>query len=76
MSCLISTGELVATTETYVWSIGGIVSLFVTLGLFIFWVHRDRLWYGEAKGVPLADKLVDMPLTSSQLKAAKTSLWF
>jgi nitric oxide reductase subunit B len=61
----------VATTETYVWSIGGIVSLFVTLGLFIFWVHRDRLWYGEAKGVPLADKLIDMPLTSSQLKAAK-----
>jgi nitric oxide reductase subunit B len=61
----------VATTETYIWTIGGIVSLFVTLGLFIFWVHRDRLWYGEAKGVPLAEKLVDMPLTSSQMKAAK-----
>ena len=61
----------VATPETYIWSIGGIISLFVTLGLFIFWVHRDRLWYGEAKGVPLAEKLIDMPLTSSQLKAAK-----
>jgi nitric oxide reductase large subunit len=61
----------VATTETYIWSIGGIVSLFVTPGLFIFWVHRDRLWYGEAKGVPLAEKLIDMPLTSSQIKAAK-----
>jgi nitric oxide reductase subunit B len=61
----------VATTETYIWTIGGIISLFVTLGLFIFWVHRDRLWYGEAKGVPLAEKLVDMPLTSSQMKAAK-----
>jgi len=61
----------VATSETYIWSIGGIVSLFVVLGLFVFWVHRDQMWYGEAKGVPLADKLVDSPLTSSQLKAAK-----
>jgi nitric oxide reductase subunit B len=61
----------VATVQTYIWSLGGIVSLFVTLGLFIFWVHRDKLWYGEAKGVPLAEKLIDAPLTSSQLKAAK-----
>jgi len=61
----------VATTETYIWSLAGVVSLFVTLGLFIFWVHRDRLWYGEPQGVPLAEKLVDMPLTSSQFKAAK-----
>jgi nitric oxide reductase subunit B len=61
----------VATAETYIWTIAGIVSLFVTLGLFIFWVHRDRLFYGEPKGIPLAEKLVDMPLTSSQLKAAK-----
>ena len=61
----------VATTETYMWSIGGIVSLFVTLGLFIFWIHRDRLWYGQPKGIPLAEKLLDMPLTSSQVKAAK-----
>lgn len=61
----------VATVDTYIWTLGGIVSLFITLGLFIFWVHRDKLWYGEAKGVPLADKLIDAPLTSSQLKAAK-----
>jgi nitric oxide reductase subunit B len=61
----------VATTQTYIWTIGGIVSLFITLGLFIFWVHRDRLWFGAAKGVPLAEKLVEMPLTSSQMKAAK-----
>jgi len=61
----------VATTETYIWTIGGIVSLFFTLGLFIYWVHKDQLWYGEAKGVPLAEKLIDAPLTSSQLKAAK-----
>jgi nitric oxide reductase subunit B len=61
----------VATTETYIWSLGGVVALFLTLGLFIYWVHKDQLWYGEAKGVPLAEKLVDAPLTSSQLKAAK-----
>jgi nitric oxide reductase subunit B len=61
----------VATTETYIWTIGGILSLFITLGLFIYWIHRDRLWYGAPMGVPLAEKLVDMPLTSSQMKAAK-----
>ena len=64
----------VATTQTYIWTIGGIISLFVTLGLFVFWVHRDRLWYGAPKGVPLAEKLVDMPLTASQLKAAVTKM--
>lgn len=61
----------VPTPETFLWTIAGLVSLFVTLGLFIFWVHRDQLWYGEAKGVALAHKLVDAPLTSSQIKAAK-----
>jgi nitric oxide reductase subunit B len=61
----------VATTETYLWSIGGVFSLFITLGLFVYWVHRDQLWYGETKGVSLAQKLLDSPLTSSQLKAAK-----
>ena len=61
----------VATAETYIWTIGGIVSLFVTLGLFIFWIHGEQLFYGRPMGVPLADKLVDMPLTLSQLKAAK-----
>jgi len=62
----------VPTAETYVWTIAGIISLFVTLGLFVFWVHRDRLWFGQPMGIPLAEKLLDMPLTSSQLKAAKT----
>jgi len=61
----------VATAETYIWSIGGIFSLFITLGLFVYWVHKDKLWYGKAQGVSLASKLLDAPLTSSQLKAAK-----
>jgi nitric oxide reductase subunit B len=61
----------VATTQTYIWSIAGIISLFVTLGLFIFWVHNNHLWYGQPKGIPLAEKLIDMPLTPSQIAAAK-----
>lgn len=60
-----------ATTETYLWSLAGILSLFIVLGLFIYYVHRYRIWYGEAKGVPLSEKLIDMPLTLSQFRAAK-----
>lgn len=47
------------------------MSLFIVLGIFIFFVHHYGLWYGKAKGIPLAEKLVDMPLTPSQFKAAK-----
>jgi nitric oxide reductase subunit B len=61
----------VATPETYIWTIGGIVALVVVLGVFIYFVHRYRVWYGGAKGVPLSEKLVDMPLTPSQFHAAK-----
>ncbi len=61
----------VASLAAYFWSIAGILSLLLVLGLFIFWVHRYGFWYGEAKGVSLAEKFVDMPLTASQLKAAK-----
>jgi nitric oxide reductase subunit B len=61
----------VASTETYFYSIAGILALFLVLGLFVFWIHRYGLWYGEAKGVALSEKLIDMPLTRSQLYAAK-----
>ena len=61
----------VASTEAYLWTIGGVLSLFLVLGLFIFWVHHYGLWYGPTKGVPLSDKLMEMPLTPSQFKAAK-----
>ncbi|MCU0293816.1 MAG: cbb3-type cytochrome c oxidase subunit I [Thermoanaerobaculaceae bacterium] len=57
--------------ETYIWSLGGILSLFLALGVFIFFVHYFELWYGPAKGVPLAEKLIDSPLTASQYRAAK-----
>ena len=61
----------IASTETYFYSIAGILALLLVLGLFVFWIHRHGFWYGAPKGVALAEKLVDMPLTSSQLKAAK-----
>ena len=60
-----------ASTETYFYSIAGILALFVVLGLFVYWIHRYGLWYGEAKGVALSEKLIDMPLTPSQFTAAK-----
>lgn len=61
----------VPTTETYVWTLGGILALLIVLGAFVFCVHYFGIWYGAAKGVPLAEKLIDMPLTPSQFKAAK-----
>lgn len=60
-----------ASTETYFYSIAGILSLLLVLGIFVYWVHRHGLWYGAPKGVALAEKLIDMPLTTSQLYAAK-----
>ena len=45
--------------------------MLVVLGLFVYWIHRYGLWYGAPKGVALAEKLIDMPLTPSQFKAAK-----
>jgi nitric oxide reductase subunit B len=61
----------VATSETYVWTLGGIISLFVALGVFIFMIHNYGIWYGPEKGIPLAERLIDMPLTPSQFRAAK-----
>ncbi|MDP2645562.1 MAG: cbb3-type cytochrome c oxidase subunit I [Desulfobacterales bacterium] len=61
----------VPSSGTYFYSIAGILALLLVLGLFVFWIHRYGMWYGEAKGVALAEKLIDMPLTSSQFKAAK-----
>jgi len=61
----------VPTAETYLWTLGGIFALFVVLGIFIFFIHHYGIWYGAAKGVPLSEKMIDMPLTPSQFTAAK-----
>ena len=55
----------------YLWTLGGIFALFLVLGIFIFFVHHYGIWYGGAKGVPLSEKMIDMPLTPSQFRAAK-----
>jgi nitric oxide reductase subunit B len=55
----------VASTQVYFWSIGGVLSLLLVLGIFIYLVHSYGMWYGPAKGVPLSEKLVNMPLTPS-----------
>jgi len=57
--------------EVYIWSLGGVLALLLVLGLFIFLIHYHGIWYGPTKGVPLADRLIDMPLTPSQFSAAK-----
>lgn len=61
----------VPTPEVYIWSLAGVLALLLVLGLFIFLVHYHGIWYGPAKGVRLADRLIDMPLTPSQVSAAK-----
>ncbi len=61
----------VPTTGTYVWTLGGVLGLFIVLGIFIFCIHYYGLWYGPTKGVSIAEKLIDMPLTPSQFSAAK-----
>ncbi len=61
----------VPTAATYIWSLGGLLSLILVLALFVYLIHFYKIWYGEAKGPALADKLLNMPLTSSQVKAAK-----
>jgi len=61
----------IPSTETYIYSVAGIMALLLVLGLFVYWIHRHRLWYGGAKGAALAEKFIDMPLTRSQLAAAK-----
>jgi nitric oxide reductase subunit B len=61
----------VATTDMYFWTVVSILALLLVLGLFIFCVHYYGIWYGSARGPSLAEKLIAMPLTPSQFRAAK-----
>jgi nitric oxide reductase subunit B len=60
-----------ATPKTLLWSIGGLLSLFLVLGLIIYIVHRYRFFYGEPQSAMLGQRLHDLPLSVSQYKAAK-----
>ena len=55
----------VPSTQTYFYSIAGVLALMLVLGIFVYLIHRYGLWYGQAKGTALAEKLIDMPLTHS-----------
>jgi nitric oxide reductase subunit B len=61
----------VPSMETYMWSLGGILALLIVVGIFIFFVHYFGIWYGPAKGIPLSEKLIELPLAPSQFHAAK-----
>jgi nitric oxide reductase subunit B len=60
-----------ASTESLVWSIGSIISLFSVLGLVVYIVHRYHFFYGEARAVEASYKLLQMPVTPSQRASAK-----
>ncbi len=61
----------VPTTQIFIWSLGGILGLLIVVGIFVFFVHYYGIWYGPTKGIPLSDRLVEVPLTPSQFAAAK-----
>lgn len=60
-----------ASTEALVWSILSILALFAVLGAVIYVVHRYQFFYGEARAVEAARRLLAAPVTPSQRAAAK-----
>jgi nitric oxide reductase subunit B len=60
-----------ASAQAMMWSVISILALFLLLGIIVYVVHRYEFFYGEEKGVKAAQKLLEAPLTESQLAAAK-----
>lgn len=60
-----------ASTEALVWSLASIMALFVVLGVVVHVVHRYGFFYGEAKAVQAAYRLLETPVTPSQRASAK-----
>lgn len=60
-----------ASTEALVWSIASVLALFAVLGLVVYIVHRYEFFYGEARAVDAAYRLLQAPVTPSQRAAAK-----
>ena len=65
-----SVGNL-PTPTAFVWSIVSILALFAVLGLVVYVVHRYQFFYGEARAVAAAERLLTLPLTPSQRATAK-----
>jgi len=61
----------VATNLTFIWSLFSLLALFVVLGIIIYVVHRYEFFYGPAKGVEAAYRMLRTPLTPSQRSSAK-----
>lgn len=57
--------------QALIWSIGAILALLAVLGTTIYVVHRYQFFYGEAKAVQAARRLLDLPVTPSQRASAK-----
>ncbi|OFX13578.1 MAG: hypothetical protein A2Z18_01755 [Armatimonadetes bacterium RBG_16_58_9] len=53
------------------WSLAGILSLFVVLGLIVYVVHRYRFFVTEKSLVRLSEGLAHAPITPSQRKTGK-----
>jgi nitric oxide reductase subunit B len=60
-----------ASTEALLWSIGSLIALFSVLGIVVYVVHRYGFFFGEARGVEAAYKLLEQPVTPSQRASAK-----
>ena len=60
-----------ASSQAMVWSILSILALMAVLGVVIYVVHRYGFFFGEAKGVQAAYRLMEMPVTPSQRATAK-----
>ncbi len=58
-------------TDALLWSLAGILAFFIVLGIVIYAVHRYRILYGEEKAVQTGDLMMELPLTLSQVRAAK-----
>ncbi len=60
-----------ASTAAYMWSLASILALFSVLGIVVYIVHRYGFFYGEAKAVEASYKLLEIPVTPSQISSAK-----
>ena len=60
-----------APDEAIAWSFGGILALFVVLGLVVYIIHRYRFFITEQSLVKLSDEMAHAPVTPSQRKTGK-----
>lgn len=60
-----------ATPATYLWTIASVLALFAVFGIVVYVVHRYQFFYGEARAVQAAERLLQLPVTASQKAAAK-----